>query len=70
MVRGPAGLERGDLMDRWAEVEPRRPISTNWWRTKDCMLCHQPVWKGRLVRIWKGRTCHDDCFRHYREMVP
>lgn len=77
ITRGPAGLDRGDLMDRWADVTPE--VASRNWRLRQCELCHGTIGLRlvRSVKVWtplslafpgarRLRICHDECYEHYR----
>ena len=66
IVYGPAGLNRGDLMDRWANAGPRRRGIYTSVRIQ-CALCHGPLVPGCVFRRADGISVHEDCFQHHFE---
>ena len=64
IVYGPAGLNRGDLMDRWANARPRRRGIYSSVRLQ-CALCHGPLMPDCVFRSAEGVMVHEDCFQHY-----
>jgi hypothetical protein len=64
-VEGPAGLERADLMDRWAEVEP----VIMFGNSLVCSLCHCQILPRRPYRHFQRYATHEECFQHWSEVL-
>ena len=67
-IRGPAGLNRGDIMELWGRAEPRRRKVYATARVH-CALCHGPLMGCCLFRSAEGIAVHEDCFQHYLGVV-
>ncbi len=66
-IRGPTGLNRGDMMDLWAHTDPQ--MRETAISRRPCALCHGPLVGRCLVRWAEGSTVHEDCFQHYSGVV-
>jgi hypothetical protein len=60
---GPSVLPRADLLEKWADVEPKKSHGTS-----SCLMCHTRVPKKTLIRVYvdKYTTC-EDCFQKYKD---
>jgi hypothetical protein len=80
-IQGPAGLTRGDLMDRWEDATPV-PRVERGQSGPPCDLCHCRIRTGQRMRAYAGSSltprphgkppsgkryvCHEICFQHWK----